>query len=190
MTITLESPLRLRKRLRATFSPNTMKEQLDKLKRWAYTDLLELEYLPGSDRTIPLNLVRFYQVVSPWCEMGAELYKLDRKLARIDYGQYLKARQALVALAAQDERDIYGVNRTHSGEPPTAENIFLGNRCGLSTKTVDYWERKRGDYTTQPALIGRSDSPTIMGVIDAQASNLLAYGLDQWTPLLQDLIDS
>ena len=118
MTITLESPLRLRKRLRATFSPNTMKEQLDKLKRWAYTDLLELEYLPGSDRTIPLNLVRFYQVVSPWCEMGAELYKLDRKLARIDYGQYLKARQALVALAAQDERDIYGVNRTHSGEPP------------------------------------------------------------------------
>ncbi len=184
--VTLQSPLQLRKRFHALRSP-TLGEWVQGLQVGARESLRTLSSLQG---TLPEQLVAFYRVVSPWCDMGSELYELDRKLARIDYGQYLKARQALVALAAQDERDLYGVNRTHSGEPPTAENIFLGNRCGLSTKTVDYWERKRGDYTTQPALIGRSDSPTIMGVIDAQASNLLAYGLDQWTPLLQDLIDS
>ncbi|MGA1046799.1 MAG: hypothetical protein ACO3UU_02225, partial [Minisyncoccia bacterium] len=77
-----------------------------------------------------------------------------------------KARKALVALAAQDERAPYGVNRAISGEIPTAENVFLGNRCGLWTKTVAYWEATRAEYTTQPAAIGRPH-PTVMEVSGA-----------------------
>jgi hypothetical protein len=187
MATTIESPLKIRRRLRAAFSPAIAAKQLNELKVEARKSLLKLKGLSGKP---PIQLVAFYVTVSPWCDRCAELYQLERALARIDYGQYDKARKTLIALAAQEVRYSSGVNRTRRGETPTAENIFLGNRCGLSTKTVDYWERKRGDYTTQPALIGRSDSPTIMGVIDAQASNLLAYELDQWTPLLQDLIDS
>lgn len=182
--------LHIRKRIRATFSPATTAKQLNELKMKACTDLLALEYLLGGDETIPLKLVNFYQLVSPWCDRSAKLYQLERKLARIDYGQYNKARPALVALAAQEERDPYGFNRAISGAIPTAEDVFLGNLYGLWTKPVSKWENERAILASEPAIIGQSDSPTIMAVIDAQASKLLNDGIDRWTLFLQDLIDS
>jgi len=183
MTITLESPIKIRKRILSFFSSNSVKEELEEKAR---NSLLALEGLKG---TRPLQLVEFYQIVSPWCDRSAELYQLERSLARIDYGQYNKAREALVALAAQDERAPYGVNRAISGEIPTAENVFLGNRCGLWTKTVAYWEATRAEYTTQPAAIGLPH-PTVMEVIDAQASTFLNQGIARWVPILRTLIDS
>lgn len=123
MAITLESPLNLRKRIRAAFFHATMAEQLSKLKLKAGKSLLTLEHLTG---TTPLQLVAFYQIVSPWCDRSAELYQLERKLARIDYGQYNKVRQALTALAAQDERCLDGINRTSPGQQPSVHTTFLG----------------------------------------------------------------
>lgn len=179
----------LRNRIRAIFSSTTPVEQLDKLKQWAYTDLLELESLQGSDGTIPLNLVRFYQVVSPWCDRSAELYQLERALARIDYGQHNKARDALVALAAREERDLCGVNRTSQGQLPSRETTFLGNRWEIWTQSVSRWDSQRTLLAAQPAIIGQPQ-PTVMEVIDAQASELLNDGIERWTLFLQDLIDS
>ncbi len=188
MTITIESPIRLRKRLRAAFSPAITAKQLNELKQEAYTSLLTLEYLNGNP---PLQLVDFYKNVSPWCDRSTELYQLEGALARIDYGQYNKARQALVALAAQNERDLYGVNRTCYGEIPTTENILLGERYCLSTEPVSYWEKIRGNLGDKPALIMQPDAPTtISKVIDNQASEILANGLNRWNPLFQALIDS
>jgi hypothetical protein len=190
MTITLESPLRLRKRLRATFSPATTARQLNKLKDEAKQSLLELEYL-YLIKTPPLQLVAFYAAVSPWCDRNAELYQLERKLARIDYGQYTEARKALVALAAQEERDLYGVNQTSVGETPTMNTTFLGgDRCGLPTKSVTYWENTRNVLGKQPALLGVANSPTIAQVIDDRASKPLNNGLVRWKSLLQALIYS
>lgn len=179
----------LRNRIRAIFSSTTPVEKLDELKQWAYTDLLELESLPGSDGTIPLKLVRFYQVVSPWCDRSAELYQLERALARIDYGQHNKARDALVALAAREERDLYGVNKTSREQRPSRETTFLGNRRGI-WHSVSHWESQRAILATEPDIIGQPDSCTVMEVIDAQASELLDNGIERWTPFLQDLIDS
>ena len=189
MTITIESPLKIRRRLRAAFSPATMEEHLIQLKEKANTSLMALEYL---NETPCLNLVRFYQIVSPWCDRSAELYELERKLARIDYGQYLKDRQALVSLAAQEERDLYGVNQTLTGQVPSMDTTLLGGYrcCGLTTRTVSYWESKRDKYTNELALIGQPDSPTIMEVIDNRASELLNNGLVRWKSFLQDLINS
>lgn len=187
MGITIESPLKLRKRIRATFSPSTTVEELNQMRQEAYTSLLALDYLIG---TTPLQLVDFYKEVSPWCDRSSELYELERKIARIDYGQHLKARKALVALAAQDERCRNGINRTSPEQAPSVHTTFLGERCQLSTEPVSYWESIREGLGSKPALIGRSDSPTVMEVIDAQASTFLSQGLARWQPLFQALIDA
>jgi hypothetical protein len=168
-----------------------VREELEELIQTARIDHRALDSGLIGAHTPPYKLVKFYSVVSPWCDRNAELYELERNLARIDYGQFDKARKALKALAAQDERDIYGVNRTYSGERPTAENIFLGERVCLSTETVSYWERIRGNLGGKPALIMQPDSPaTISEVIDNQALELLTSGLNRWKPLFQALIDA
>lgn len=187
---TVLSNLHIPQRLRSLGNSSAQKE-LEQLKQEA--DKTHRALIFRSHGGTPLiQLVHFYQLVSPWGDMSAELYKLERDLARIDYGQYLKARQALVALAAQDERAPYGVNQTSAGETPTTETTFLGGYrcCGLSTQTVSYWESKRDEYTTELALINEPDSPTIMEVIDNRASELLNDGIDRWYKLLFDLIQS
>lgn len=189
MAIATLTRLHLRKRIRAAFSPDNTAKQLNKLKDEAKQSLLELEYL-YLIKIPPLQLVKFYATVSPWCDRSVELYQLERKLARIDYGQYNKARPALVALAAQEERDPYGFNRAISGAIPTAEDVFLGDCYGLWTKPVSKWENERAILASEPAIIGQPDSPTIMAVIDAQASKLLNDGIDRWTLFLQNLIYS
>lgn len=188
MGITIESPLQLRRRIGALLSPNLGK-WLQGLQVGAKESLQTLTNLQG---TPPEQLVVFYQIVSPWCDRNAELYQLECKLARIDYGtRYLKARKALVALAAQEERCRYGVNQTSVGETPTVDTTFLGgDRCGLPTKPVTYWEKKRNVLWEQPALLGVSNSSTIAEVIDARALELLNDGLTRWKPLFQALIDS
>jgi hypothetical protein len=185
MVITIESPLKLRKRLLALLSP-ALREWLQGLQEEARGSLLTLNGLQG---TPPEQLVAFYQVVSPWCDRGYELRQFEQELSWIDYGQYRKAREALMAIAAQDERCCYGVNWTSSGETPTVDTTFLGNRCDLCTNTVAHWEANRDEYKTQPAIIGHPH-PTVMEVIDAQASSFLSQGLARWKPLLQALIDS
>lgn len=186
MPITIESPLQLRKRFRALRSP-TLGEWVKGLQEGADETLKTLRNLQG---TQPQKLVGFYRVVSPWCDMGAELRQLERDLSRIDYGQYTKARTALLDIAAQDERCTHGINRTSPGQKPSVHTTFLGERCQLSTETVSYWESVREDLGSKPALIGRSDSPTVRQVIDAQASIYLNQGLARWKPILQALIDS
>jgi hypothetical protein len=187
MTITLESPLRLRKRLRALLSP-ALGEWVQGLQVGASGSLLTLNGLQG---TPPKQLVAFYQVVSPWCDMGAELRQLEQELSRIDYGQYNKAREALVALAAQEERAPYGGNQTSVGETPTMNTTFLGgDRCGLPTKSVTYWENTRNVLGKQPALLGVANSATIAQVIDTRALELLTDGLVRWKSLFEDLINS
>lgn len=188
MAITLESPIKLWKRLRAAFSPDNTAKQLNKLKDEAKQSLLELEYLYLIEIP-PLQLVKFYATVSPWCDRIDEIYQLERKLVLIDYGQYNKARQALVALTNQKERDPYGVNRTSQGQVPSSETTFLGNRLGIWTQSVSRWESKRTLLAAEPAIIGQPQ-PTVMESIDAQASELLGDGIDLWTLLLQNLIDS
>jgi hypothetical protein len=181
----------LRNRIRAIFSSTTPVEQLDELKNEAKQSLLELEYL-YLIKTPPLQLVAFYAAVSPWCDRSAKLYQLERDLASIDYGQYEKARKALLALATQEERSIHGVNQTSPGQIPSMDTTLLGGHrcCGLATKTVSYWESKRNEYENKLALIGQSDSPTIMAVIDERALELLSDGIDRWSLLLQNIIDS
>lgn len=186
MTITIESPIKLRRRLRATFFPAITAKKLNELKVEARKSLLTLKELSGKP---PLQLVGFYQVVSPWCDLRSELYELERKLGKIDYGQFDKARKALLNVAAQDERCRHGVNRTSRGQRPSVENTFLGNRLGVWTQTVSQWERERAKWDTEPAIIGRPH-PTVMEVIDAQASTYLSQGITRWTLLLQALIDS
>ena len=112
MTITLESPIKIRKRILSFSSSNSVKEELNELQEKARKSLLVLEGLKGN---LPLQLVEFYQIVSPWCDKSSELYQLERSLSRIDYGQYTKARQALMAIDVQNERDLYGINRAISG---------------------------------------------------------------------------
>lgn len=180
--------LNLRKRIRATFSTTPVKE-LNKLKFEADQILLELEYIDHNE-TPPLQLVAFYAIVSPWCDRSAELYLLEQALARIDHGQYLKARQALVALAAQDERAPYGVNRTSPRELPSRETTFLGNlELWLLPQSVYRWESERTLLADNRAIIGQP-KPTVMEVIDTRASELLDDGINRWTLFLQDLIDS
>jgi hypothetical protein len=59
--------------------------------------------------------------------------------------------------------------------------LLGGHRCcGLATKTVSYWESKRDEYENKLALIGQSDSPTIMAVIDERALELLSDGIKKW----------
>jgi hypothetical protein len=189
---TILSKLRIPQRLRSLVSSAQLEQKLERLKMVAQIDHRALSSgLTGLGGYTPLHrLVRFYSAVSPWCDRSTELYELERKLARIDSGQYTKAREALLALAAQDERYPYGPNQTSTGETPTVDTTFLGgDRCGLPTKTVAKWEAIRAEYTTQPAIIGEPH-PTVMEVIDARASELMNDGLERWESLLQDLINS
>lgn len=187
----IESPLHLRKRLCSlTKSSTQVRTELGQLKQEADKTLNALILLHEYDGTVLTQLVIFYRLVSPWCDRGAELQQLKRNLSRIDYGQYTKACQALVKLAAREERSPCGVNRTSKGQVPSVHTTFLGERCQLSTETVSYWESVRDDLGSKFALIGRSDSPTIMEVIDARASELLNDGLERWYKLLFDLIQS
>lgn len=193
MTITtILSNLHILQRLRSLGTSSAKVEQkLEHLKKEATGTHTALS-LRSHGGTPITQLVEFYRLVSPWCDKSAELYELERELALIDYGQHLKARQALVSLAAQEERNLYGVNQTSTGETPTTETTFLGGYrcCGLPTKTVAEWEAKRPEYSTELALINELDSPTIMAVIDARASELLNDGLDRWYKLLFNLIAS
>jgi hypothetical protein len=187
MVITIESPLKLRKRLLALLSP-ALREWLQGLQEEARGSLLTLNGLQG---TPPEQLVAFYQVVSPWCDRGYELQQFEQELSWIDYGQYRKAREALMAIAAQDERCCYGVNWTSSGETPTVDTTFLGgDRSGLTTNTVTYWEDNRNVLGEEPALLGVANSPTIAQVIDTRALELLTDGLVRWKSLFEDLINS
>jgi len=163
----------LRNRIRAIFSSTTPVEQLDELKDEAKQSLLELEYLYL--KTPPLQLVSFYAAVSPWCDRKDELRQLERALARIDYGQFSSVRKALGDIAAQDERCLDGVNRTSKGQRPVAETTFLGNRLGIWTQSVSHWEEHRATLASEPTIIGQSH-PTVMEVIDAQASTFLSQG--------------
>ncbi|MBX4189494.1 hypothetical protein KW785_02775 [Candidatus Parcubacteria bacterium] len=40
-------------------------------------------------------------------------------------------------------REEYGMNRTMSGQMVTADDIWLGGVCGLSTKQISYWARQK-----------------------------------------------
>jgi|LakMenEpi03Aug12_release.lakeMendotaPanAssembly.Ray.scaffolds.fasta_scaffold168115_2 hypothetical protein len=185
---TVLSNLRIPQRLRS-LGNSFAQEELEQLKQEARIEYRALDLELVEAPTPPYKLVKFYIIVSPWCDRNAEIYQLERKLARIDYGQYTEARNALVALAAQEERCSSGVNRTSYGQLPSVETTFLGNRCGLWTNTVAHWEANRDEHETQPAIIGKPH-PTVMEVIDAHASTFLSQGLARWKPLLQALIDS
>jgi hypothetical protein len=187
---TVLSNLHIPQRLRSLGKSSAqVREELEELIQTARIDHRALDSGLIGAHTPPYKLVKFYSVVSPWCDRNAELYELERNLARIDYGQFDKARKALKALAAQEERCSSGVNRTSSGQLPSVETTFLGNRCGLWTNTVAHWEANRDEYETQLAIIGQPH-PTVMEVIDAHASTFLSQGLARWKPLLQALIDS
>ena len=192
MAITILSNFHIPQRLRSLGTSSAQVEQkLEHLKMDAKIDHRALSSGLVVAYTSLYKLVKFYSIVSPWCDRSSELYVLERKLALIDYGQHLKARQALVSLAAQEERNLYGVNQTSVGETPTVDTTFLGgDRCGLPTNTVAYWENTRYVLGDQPALLGVANSPTIAQVIDSRASELLNDGLQRWNQLLQDLIDS
>jgi hypothetical protein len=187
---TVLSNLRIPQRLRSLGNSFAQKE-LDQLKYEARIDRRALDLALIGAHTPPYNLVRFYMVVSPWCDRKTELKQLERSLYRIDYGQYDKARKALLAIGDQEERCRYGVNQTTAGETPTVDTTLLGGDCsGLTTNTVTYWEDNRYGLGKEPALLGVANSATIAQVIDTRALGLLTDGLVRWKSLFENLINS
>ncbi len=184
---TVLSNFHIPQRLRSLGTSSAQVEQkLEHLKKKATGTHTALS-LRSHGGTPLTQLVEFYRLVSPWCDRSAELIELERDLARIDYGQATKAREALVSLAAQEERNEF--NRTLPGQVPSMDTTFLGERFQLSTKTASYWESVREELGSKPAIIGKPHPP-VMEVIDDQALELLNDGLDQWYQLLFDLMAS
>ena len=180
--------LHLRKRISSlTKSSDQVSVELGKIKEVARRDETRLSLITAGGHTHLYRLVNFYQLVSPWCDRSVELYHLERALAHIDYGKYLKARQALVALAEQDERDPYGVNRTVPMQVPTSATTFVSSPW---TKSVEWWEENRERLVREPYSIGDSCSPTVMEVVDAEAKRIVQEGKEKWTDLFHAIVNS
>jgi hypothetical protein len=111
---TVLSNLHIPQRLRSLGNSSAQKE-LEQLKQEAKIEYRALDLALIGAHTPPYKLVKFYMVVSPWCDRKTELKQLERSLYRIDYGQYDKARKALLAIGDQEARCRYGVNQTSVG---------------------------------------------------------------------------
>lgn len=185
---TVLSNLHITQRLRSlTMSSDQVSVELEKIKEVVRRDETRLSLITAGGHTHLYRLVNFYQLVSPWCDRSVELYHLERALAHIDYGQYNKARQALVAIAAQEERDPYGVNRTVPMQVPTSVTTFVSSPW---TKSVEWWEQNRKILEKEPYVIGESCSPTVMEVVDAKAKRIVQEGKERWTSLFHALVNS
>jgi hypothetical protein len=200
---------KLHQQLRSLRDSSKLKQQLFQLQKEAHESLMILNDLGSRNYLILNDLVVFYKTVSPWCDRSAELYELERKLTLIDSGQHTKAREALVALATQEERNE--VNRTSFGQEPSMYTIYLGGACKVGfysyvfpMRKVIYWELKEiywSDYLSKQRRklnsIGQLlplqrpiqeleyvDKIVILGW------EHLHDGLERWESLLQDLINS
>lgn len=87
-------------------------------------------------------LVELFQIVSPWHDRG--MSETVAKLEKINFDNRYTETIRLLALLEDDfmaaGRYRHGWNRTEKGEAVTDQNVWLGNVCGLWTKTVAYWK--------------------------------------------------
>lgn len=71
-------------------------------------EILILQYGAGKSlQTLTSGNNNKRDIYSSWRNMSSKLINLEKRLAVVDYGQYTKARESLVALAElQDEQEL------------------------------------------------------------------------------------
>lgn len=91
-------------------------------------------------------LVKFFNIISMWHDRGIK--DIIDAFKEVDYGQYGEIIESLETLQkhfVRAGRDKFGYNRTEPNQTVTDENVFLGDRCGLSTKPISFWKKHKGD---------------------------------------------
>ena len=87
-------------------------------------------------------LVQFFNLTSPWQDRGG-LTAITNRLQEVNWnGQHdetIAKFQELNRLFRECGRSSSGWNRTNPGDEVTEDTVFLGNVCGLFTKTISFW---------------------------------------------------
>jgi len=93
-------------------------------------------------------IIRLFQVISPIQDAGGFSSTLQQIKSK-DYGQVspivIEALETLQKHFENAGRCQFGINRTKSGQPVTADDVWLGNVFGLWTKTAAYWLSREED---------------------------------------------
>ena len=131
------------------------------------SDIQKIENTPNKVQA----LVSYYQLLE-FVETADHLGKAYlEKLEKRNYlGLNKKKIQILKSFLKNNSRDMYGVNRSKSGQMLTANDIYLGDICGLWTKSASFWLSNKSKFEEdilEPAAV------SVWSVINKQASDLL-----------------
>lgn len=131
------------------------------------TDIQEIENTPNKVKA----LVSYYQLLE-FVENADHLGKAYlEKLEKSNYlGLNKKKIQIIKSFFKNDSRDMYGVNRSKSGQILTANDIYLGNILGIWTKSASFWLSNKSKYEQEKM---EAISKSVWSVINKQASGLL-----------------
>lgn len=116
-------------------------------------------------------LVSYYQLLE-FVENADHLGKAYlEKLEKRNYLSLNKKKiQIMKSFFKNDTRDMYGVNRSKSGQMLTANDIYLGNIYGIWTKSTSFWLSNKSKYEQEKMeVISRS----VWSVINEQADDIL-----------------
>jgi hypothetical protein len=116
-------------------------------------------------------LVSYYQLLE-FVENADHLGKayLERLEKRNFLGLNKKKIQIIKSFFRNDTRDMYGVNRSKSGQMLTANDIYLGNIDGIWTKNASFWLSNKSKYEQEKMEV---ISKSVWSVINEQADDIL-----------------
>lgn len=132
-------------------------------------NLLEVKKSNGKN---PLDwIINFFNIVSPWHDRG--LTEIVRSLEEAGplYTGFLEQVRLLQAHFVTAGRQQFGWNRTERGQMVGPQDVFLGNRRGLNTKSVSFWkgEKNNGNDAYEIVCVQARDfmSGHVTGMIEA-----------------------
>lgn len=130
-----------------------------------------------------VGILAFFQATSFWHDRG--LKSIITAFEEANYGQYGEVLEKLHRLSEHFEdagRDVNGYNRTKPGDVVTADNVFLGDRDGLWTKTLRVWKT----YQTRPEKTASNGQP-VYRVIESQAREFMMGHINAMCDIIDEL---
>lgn len=190
MTITIESPLHLRKRV--SILRSSPKKQLKKLVPELMELSNELQRVQRASESDPLcAIVPFFDQVSRWHDRSSEIRDLIKDFKKGNWGQYTPLIEALELLQnhfVNAGRDKSGWNRTQKGETVTEDRVFLGNIYGLFTHPVSFWKQRKDKKKGGWGFSGMEHLNSY-DVVSQQASRFMLSHIGFMLRIIQILID-
>jgi len=131
--------MKIKQRIKALYS--SPQKDVDAVYKQVTGLIREMETIQQIPNKIEA-IVRLFQVISPIQDAGGFRTTLEQIKSK-NYGQVspivIEALETLQKHFDNAGRCQFGINRTKSGQPVTADDVWLGNVFGLWTKTAAYW---------------------------------------------------